>query len=90
METQVSTLHNLLKTPSSSSSSKASPTQKHKKPSVKKMIRKLSRKSHHSSSGSKIKESGVSEHKGNTKEWILKEVEVCANSFCLFLENFKM
>lgn len=75
METQVSTLHNLLKTPS-----KGSPSQKHKKPSVKKMIKKLSRKH---ISGSKLKEATVTEHKGNK---ILKEGEVrlfCCSSFIM-------
>jgi hypothetical protein len=78
METQVSTLHNLLK-----STPKSSPATKHKKPSVRKLVRKLSRQSigKHSS---KHKEptaaaSPITEHKslvvgGSLKEGTVSEI----------------
>ena len=75
METQVSTLHQLLK-----STPKSSPSlHKHKRPSVKKFVKKISRRGHSS------KHKGATpllEHKVDVKGSILKEGEVTEHTLC--------
>lgn len=75
METQVTTLHQLLKTTSKSSPS----LHKHKRPSVKKFVKKISRRGHSS------KHKGATpllEHKVNVKGSSLKEGEVTEHTPC--------
>lgn len=75
METQVTTLHQLLKTTPKSSPS----LRKHKRPSVKKFVKKISRRGHSS------KHKGATpllEHKVNVKGNSLKEGEVTEHTLC--------
>lgn len=76
METQVTTLHQLLK-----SSSKSSPSlHKHKRPSVKKFVKKISRRGHSS------KHKGATpllEHKVNVKGSSLREGEVTEQHYAM-------